>query len=107
MNKLVALPSPTQQTPYKQKSSDEKKQEKLEHRRAVQKKRQELQAKGVNPEDLLTKENLEKWLNAGLSYQRIAREQTGCHENDISAVAKLHGLKSKIANYVFMRHSQS
>ena len=53
-----------------------------------------------------TKDNLEAWLGAGVSYQRIAREYTGCHENDISSVAKLHGLKSKIASYVFMRHSQ-
>lgn len=66
-------------------------------------KRKELEEQGIIPESLLTKENLEKWLNSGKTYQGIAREYVGVHENDISFVAKKYGLQSMTAKYKFLR----
>lgn len=85
---------------YKIKSPEEIKKERLDHRAAVEKKRAELVAQGIVPESLVTKENLEKWLGAGMSYQRIAKELTGCHDAYISTIAKSFGLKSLIAGII-------
>lgn len=78
------------------------KQPKQQHREEVEKKRQELVAKGVKPESLLTEENLRKWLGQGMSYQKIAKE-TGVHEVQVSNVAKTFGLQSSISRYVAMK----
>ena len=86
---------------YAVKSVDEVKEMKAKHREAVQKKRAELEGKGVKPEDLMTKENLSKWLQSGLSYQRIAREHVGLHENQISVVAKTFGLQSNVMQSMY------
>ncbi len=86
---------------YAVKSAEEIKEMKAKHREAVQKKRAELEGKGIKPEDLLTKENLSKWLQSGLSYQRIAREHVGVHENQISVVAKTFGLQSNVMQNMF------
>lgn len=80
----------------------EVKQQKQEHRDAVEKKHQELVAKGVKPESLLTEANLRKWINDGMSYLKIAKE-TGVHEVQVSNVAKSFGLQSKISRYVAMK----
>ena len=89
----------------KQKSPEEIKEQKIQHREAVSKKRAELEAKGIKPESLLTKENLEKWINSGLSYQKIARDHIGIHENTISSVAQSFGLRSTISKANVMRRS--
>lgn len=86
---------------YVSKSAEELKEMKAKHREAVQAKRAELEGKGIKPEDLLTKSNLEKWLQSGLSYQRIAREHVGIHENQISVVAKTFGLQSNVMQNMF------
>jgi hypothetical protein len=86
----------------KSKNSVEVKQQKQQHRDAVEKKRQELVAKGVKPESLLTEANLRKWINEGMSYLKIAKE-TGVHEVQVSNVAKSFGLQSKISRYVAMK----
>jgi hypothetical protein len=88
---------------YKIKSPEEIKKERLDHRAAVEKKRAELVAQGIVPESLVTKENLEKWLGAGMSYQRIAKE-VGCHEQQVSYVARGFGLKSQIAAIMIRKH---
>ncbi len=78
---------------------------KAKHREDVLKKNKELTEKGVKPESLLTKENLTAWLGQGMSYMRIAREQTGVHENEIAAIAKTFGLQSDIKKYIVMKKS--
>lgn len=83
-----------------------KKYSKDEHKAEVMKKRKELEEKGIKPETLLTKENLQSWLDQGMSYQRIARELVGIHENDISAIAKSFGLQSNVSRYIFMRKNK-
>ena len=81
------------------------KQQKQVHREEVEKKRQELTAKGVKPESLLTEDNLRKWLGQGMSYQKIAKE-TGVHEVQVSNVCKSFGLQSSISKYVAMKKSK-
>ena len=88
------------QKAYPVKTAEELKNERHDHRAAVEKKRAEIEGQGIEPESLLTKENLEKWLGSGMSYQRIAKEMTGCHEADISRYAKRFGLKSIIAGII-------
>ncbi len=78
------------------------KQQKAKHREEVEKKKQELLAKGVKPESLLTEANLRKWLGEGYSYMKIAKE-TGVHEVQVTTVAKSFGLQSNISKYVAMK----
>lgn len=73
---------------------------KQKHKEEVLKKRKELEEKGIKPESLLTKDNLQKWLAEGLSYMRIAREKVGIPENEISAIAKTLGLQSNMKRYI-------
>lgn len=98
-NSDVTVPVDNQKT-YPVKTAEELKNERHDHREAVEKKRAEIEGQGIEPESLLTKENLEKWLGSGMSYQRIAKEMTGCHEADISRYAKRFGLKSIIAGII-------
>jgi hypothetical protein len=72
-------------------------------RLAVEAKYDELLANGVEPESLLTKENLEKWLKSGKSYQKIARDHVGLHESIVSTKAKEFGFKSLASKYKFIR----
>ncbi len=80
---------------------------KQKHKEEVAKKRKELESKGIKPESLLTKENLEKWLAEGLSYMRIAREKVGIHENEVSTIAKTLGLQSNVRKYIVMKKGKS
>ncbi len=96
----ATVPVDLEKKTYRIKTPEEIKKERLDHRSAVEKKRAELEAQGIVPESLVTKENLEKWLGAGLSYQRIAKELTGCHDSYISTIAKSFGLRSLIGGIV-------
>ena len=58
----------------------------------------ELTSKGIDPESLLTKENLKKWIETdGLTYAQIARDHVGISALQVSNMAKGFGLKSVIA----------
>jgi hypothetical protein len=71
---------------------------KKEQAAAERKKLEELKAQGIAPESLLTKENLNTWVNTqGLSFTQIAREYVGLDAEKISEVAKKFGLQSNIA----------
>lgn len=60
------------------------------------KKREENKAKGIKPQDLLTKENLKKWIeDENRTYAYIAREYVGCKDIEVSAVAKKFGITKK------------
>jgi hypothetical protein len=82
------------------KTPEQIKKERLDHRAAVDKKRAEIESQGIIPESLLTKGNLESWIGSGYSYQRIAKELTGCHETTISQIAKSYGLRSVVAGMI-------
>ena len=77
--------------------------EKEKHLAAIEAKRLELEADGIDPESLLTKENLEKWLNAGKSYQRIAKEHVGLHEMIVSQKAREYGMASHASKFKFYK----
>lgn len=76
--------------------TDRPKFDKQEHIAAIEKKGVENRNKGINPESLLTKENLEKWLSEGMSYMRIAREKVGLPDKLVGDAAKKFKLKSDI-----------
>jgi hypothetical protein len=58
----------------------------------------ELVLKGVDPESLLTKANLKKWIEVDkLTYTQIARDHVGLSSAQIAAVAKGFGFQSPIA----------
>ena len=64
-------------------------------KRCEDKKRLEHESKGVNPETLLTAENLKKWLQEEKrTYSYIAREYVGMSDTKISEAAKALGLSS-------------
>jgi hypothetical protein len=52
--------------------------------------------KGVLKKDLLTKDNLKKWIEEeGRTFSYIAREFIGCRDTEVSAAAKLWGISKK------------
>ena len=76
---------------------EKKAQIKREQTEKEQAKYRELQAKGIDPENLLTKENLKKWIETdNLSYAQIARDHVGLSAMQVSTVAKGFGFKSMI-----------
>ena len=90
-------PAPTENTMEQEKKFRPPAEMKEFQRQAVEKKHAELQAKGITPESILTKENLTKWiLEESNSYAWVAREKAGCPETTVSAIAKNYGIISKI-----------
>ena len=65
---------------------------------AVEAKQKENEAAGLQPSHFLTQENLKQWIeNEGHTYAWVAREKAGCPENQVSATAKMMGIKSRIS----------
>jgi len=63
------------------------------------KKRKENEEKGINIKDLLTKENLKKWIEEeGRTYSYISREYVGCKDSEVSATAKAFGIENTRKN---------
>ncbi len=91
---------------YKIKTREEIKKEREEHLAAIKAKRKELKKNGISSMSLLTKENMEKWLNSGMSYQRIAREEVGLSEKIVSSKAKEYGLTSIIGRIIQLRRAR-
>jgi hypothetical protein len=91
---------------YKIKTAEEIKKEREEHLAAIKKKRKELKEKGIFPVSLLTKENMEKWLKSGMSYNRIAREEVGLSEKVVSSKAKEYGLTSVVGRLVRLKYAR-
>jgi hypothetical protein len=70
-------------------------------RSAVEAKRKENEALGLNPSNFLTKENLTKWIEEeGQTYAWVAREKAGCNETQVSATAQMMGIKSRISKKI-------
>jgi hypothetical protein len=91
---------------YRIKTAEEIKQEREEHLAAIKKKRKELKEKGINSQSLLTKENMEKWIKNGMSYNRIAREEVGLSEKIVASKAKEYGLSSVIGRLIRLKHAR-
>jgi len=65
---------------------------------AVEAKRKENEAAGLEPSFFLTKENLKMWIeDEGKTYAWVAREKAGCPETQVAATAQMMGLKSRIS----------
>jgi len=61
-------------------------------------KRKENEAAGVQVFQILTKENLKKWIeDEGHTYAWVAREKAGCADTQVAATAQMMGIKSKIS----------
>jgi hypothetical protein len=91
---------------YPKKTPEEIRKDRDAHLAAVEAKRVELVNRGISPKTLLTRENLEKWLKSGMSYQRIARDHVGLSEKYIAGFAKNYGLKSNIADVIRLRRAR-
>ena len=60
-------------------------------------KRKENDAAGIQIFQILTKENLKKWVeDEGRTYAWVAREKAGCADTQVAATAQMMGIKSKI-----------
>jgi hypothetical protein len=65
---------------------------------AEESKNNENKAAGYQVSDILTKDNLEKWIEQECrTYAWVAREKAGCPETQVAATAKMMGIKSKIS----------
>jgi len=64
---------------------------------AEEAKRKENDAAGIQIFQILTKENLKKWVeDEGRTYAWVAREKAGCADTQVAATAQMMGIKSKI-----------
>jgi hypothetical protein len=60
------------------------------------KKKRELDALGINPASLLTKENLQKWIvEEKKTFAAVARDYVGLPDSMISSAAKSYGIQSE------------
>ena len=68
------------------------------------KKRKEQESKGINPKELLTKENLQKWYaEEGRTFAYIAREYVGCKDSEVSHAVKLFDIESSRKNVMIYK----
>lgn len=64
---------------------------------AEEAKRKENEAAGIQLVQILTKENLKKWIEEeGHTYAWVAREKAGCADTQVAAQAQMMGITSKI-----------
>jgi len=64
---------------------------------AEEAKRKENEAAGIQVVQILTKENLKKWIEEeGRTYAWVAREKAGCADTQVAAQAQMMGITSKI-----------
>lgn len=81
-----------------QSEREKKAQIKREQSEKVAEKNATLVQANIDPESLLTKANLKKWVETdGLNYTQIARDHVGLHADYIAGVAKSFNLQSPIA----------
>lgn len=60
------------------------------------KKKRELDAQGINPASLLTKENLQKWIvEEKKTFAAVARDYVGLPDSMVSSAAKSYGIQSE------------
>ncbi len=80
--------------PAQRSSQDIKKFQKLQE----ETKRRELKEKGISLDQVLTKENLQKWIvEEKHTFAWVAREKAGCPETQVSSIAKAMGFQSPIS----------
>jgi hypothetical protein len=68
---------------------------------AVEARRKENEAAGLDASYFLTRENLRQWIEVeGQTYAWVAREKAGCPETQVSAQAQMMGIKSRISKKI-------
>jgi len=83
----------------KEKKFKDSKEQKVWQKEQEEKKLKENEVKGIKPKDLLTKENLKKWIEEeGRTYSYISREYVGCKDSEVSAAAKVLGIENTRKN---------
>lgn len=83
----------------KEKKFKDSKEQKVWQKEQEEKKLKENETKGIKPKDLLTKENLKKWIEEeGRTYSYISREYVGCKDSEVSAAAKVLGIENTRKN---------
>jgi glutamyl/glutaminyl-tRNA synthetase len=83
----------------KEKKFKDSKEQKVWQKEQEEKKLKENEKKGIKPKDLLTKENLKKWIEEeGRTYSYISREYVGCKDSEVSAAAKVLGIENTRKN---------
>ncbi len=102
LNILVAQPAPvstsTPSSPRSQPPQRTAQEIKKFQKLAEETKRRELKEKGITVEQVLTKENLQKWIvEEKHTFAWVAREKAGCPETQVSSVAKSMGIQSPIS----------
>lgn len=94
----VPVPEPVPVAPVKD-VSDKKMADlnkKKMHKETVAKRKEMLEAQGINGRQMLSQDALKKWVDEGKSYWDIA-EQTGVADAEISVLAKTYGIQSKVS----------
>ena len=90
-----AVVEPQPQTQYASGLTDPKDIKKWQ-KEQEDKKKKELDAQGINPASLLTKENLQKWIvEEKKTFAAVARDYIGLPDSMVSASAKSYGIQSE------------
>jgi hypothetical protein len=91
---VAATPASQQQTQHESGLTDPKDLKKWQKEQEEKKKR-ELDAQGINPASLLTKENLQRWIvEEKKTYAAVAREYVGLPDSMVASSAKSFGIQS-------------
>ena len=92
----------------KEKKFKDSKEQKAWQKEQEEKKFKENEAKGIKPKDLLTKENLKKWIEEdNRTYSYIAREYIGCKDSEVSAMAKAFGIENTRKNVMIQNSKKA
>jgi len=84
--------------PQEHKGYPDPKVAKENQKKAEEAKKKDNDALGILTYQVLTKENLVKWIEEeGHTYAWVAREHAGCAETQVAATAQMMGIKSKIS----------
>ena len=87
-------PAPSAPTHHESGLTDPKDLKKWQKEQEEKKKR-ELDAQGINPASLLTKENLQRWIvEEKKTYAAVAREYVGLPDSMVASSAKSFGIQS-------------
>lgn len=89
-----SAPAPSAPTKHESGLTDPKDLKKWQKEQEEKKKR-ELDAQGINPASLLTKENLQRWIvEEKKTYAAVAREYVGLPDSMVASSAKSFGIQS-------------
>jgi hypothetical protein len=98
---IAPVPEPVPEKVVSEKKMADLSKKKM-HKETVAKRKEVLEAQGINGRQLLTADAMKKWIDDGKTYWDIA-EQTGVPDTDISVLAKSFGLQSKVSKLIGLK----